>query len=735
MMYITALSDNCAVMQMLKVSLGRKLKQWVQQERQVLKAAAGVTAAIVLLRLIGILQSSELAAFDQLFHLRLPEATDERIVIVEINEKDIQQAEQWPIPDRVIAQLLQKLNTYQPRTIGLDIYRDLPVKPGQAEFVKACETIPNLIGIEKLKDPTSLDVAPPPVLSQRKQVGFNNVVVDTDGKLRRSLLYWHQAGKSYQSLALKLALAYLKAEKITPKAAASNPKYLQLRSAFRSFQANDGGYVRADTNGYQVLVNFRHPGSFRTISMTDVLAGRVNPNWIRDRVVIIGSTAPSLQDFFYTPYSNNLVGTAQPISGVELHANFVSQILSNTLTGRPLINVWSEPVEWLWIFGWSFLSAKIIWQRRWPRRTLVALFLVSAALGGSCYLAFLAGWWLPLVPPLLGALLSGGVIISHRAHLKEELKRSKEFLQTVINTIPDPVFVKNKEHRWIILNQAYCEFTGYPLETLMEKSDYDIFPKHEADAFWSQDELVFQTGKAQENEEELTDAFGTTYLISIKKSLHKDAAGNIFLVGIIRDITKHKRAEQKLRQAAAELTRANIELKLSEDRLRYLAYHDALTGLGNRKYFHESLTNSLERARSNNQLLALMFLDLDGFKQVNDTLGHDTGDQLLKIVAQRLTNTLRSTDIVSRLGGDEFTVLLPEIPQADYAARVADQILEALSQVFVLEGQDVFVTVSIGISIYPLDGEVEETLIKRADTAMYRAKQLGRNQHKFSNSL
>jgi CHASE2 domain-containing sensor protein len=98
MMYITALSDNCAVMQMLKVSLGRKLKQWVQQERQVLKAAAGVTAAIVLLRLIGILQSSELAAFDQLFHLRLPEATDERIVIVEINEKDIQQAGNGQFP-------------------------------------------------------------------------------------------------------------------------------------------------------------------------------------------------------------------------------------------------------------------------------------------------------------------------------------------------------------------------------------------------------------------------------------------------------------------------------------------------------------------------------------------------------------------------------------------------------------------------------------------------------------
>ena len=722
-------------MQMLKVSLGRSLKQWIQHKRQVLMAAAGVTAVVILLRLIGILQSSELAAFDQLFHLRLPEAADERLIIVEINEKDIQQLRQWPFPDQVMAQLLQKLKTYQPRTIGLDIYRDFSVKPGQAEFVKACETIPNLIGIEKLKDQTSLGVAAPPRLSQRNQVGFNNIVIDTDGKLRRSLLYWHTDGKVHQSLALKLALIYLKAEKITPKRATSNPNYLQLdRTIFRPFQRNDGGYVGEDTNGYQVLVNFRRPGSFRTVSMADVLAGRVNPSWIRDRIVLIGSTAPSLQDFFYTPYSNNLVRAAKPLSGVELHANFVSQILSSTLDGRPLINVWPELVEWLWIFGWSAFGAGIIWRMRSPRCASLGLLLVNAALIGSCSLAFLAGWWLPLVPPLLGLLGSAAVITSHLAHLKEELKRSKEFLQTVINTIPDPVFVKNKEHRGIILNQAYCQLTGYPLEILMEKSDYDIFPKHEADAFWSQNELVFQTGQAQENEEELTDAFGTTHLIATKKSLHKDAAGNVFLVGIIRDITERKRAEQELRQTAAELTRANIELKLSEDRLRYLAYHDALTGLGNRKYFHESLSQSLERARSNNQLVALMFLDLDGFKQVNDTLGHDTGDQLLKVVAQRLTNGLRNSDIVSRLGGDEFTVILPGIPQAEYAARVAEKILQALSQVFVLEGQNVFVTVSIGISIYPLDGEVEETLIKRADTAMYSAKQQGRNQHKFSNS-
>jgi len=193
-------------------------------------------------------------------------------------------------------------------------------------------------------------------------------------------------------------------------------------------------------------------------------------------------------------------------------------------------------------------------------------------------------------------------------------------------------------------------------------------------------------------------------------------------------MTERKRMEEDLKRTAEELIRSNTELKISEDRLRYLAYHDQLTGLPNRKHFHESIIQSIEWAASNKQLVALLFLDLDGFKEVNDTRGHDMGDLLLKVVAKRLTGCLRGSDTVSRLGGDEFTVILPGIPKPEDAAIVAEKIVRTLAKGFILEGHTIYITVSIGISIYPLDGENMDALMKNADSAMYRAKQLGRNQ-------
>ncbi|MEH2302161.1 MAG: CHASE2 domain-containing protein [Nostoc sp.] len=716
------------------------LKQSLRRGHRELITAATVAVCVLLLHSIGLLQSLELAALDQFFRLRPNEPPEDRITIVVIDEAYLNEVG-WPIPDIKIAQLLQKLNVHKPRAIGLDIYRNLPVKPVNQELPNAYKSMPNLIGIEQLANDKNVSVLPPLGLNQN-QVGFNNVLFDSDGKVRRSLLYWHVDNQLHESFALKLALLYLNSENITPSKAKSNPEYLQLgKAVFTRFQANDGAYVGADDKGYQILTNFPKPKcqsssgefySFRQVSMKDVLAGKVKENLIKDRIILIGSTAPSLQDFVFIPYSSSLMGTAKPVPGIQLQAYFISELISAALQGRPLLKVWPDLAEYLWIFIWSYLGAVTTWRIRHATRNLLSILVSCFVLTLSAYLAFLYGWWIPIIPSLFSFGSSAIWITSHIAHMQEEWKRSKEFLHHVINTIPDPIFVKNEQHQWIVLNEAYCRFIGYPNKLLIEKSDYDFFPKHEADVFREQDDLVFQTQQPQENEEEFTNADGQTHQIATKRSLHKDAAGNLFLVGVIRDITQHKLMEEHLRRTADELSRSNDELKLKEHNLRYLAYHDPLTGLSNRKFFAEQLYESLHGAQHDNLLLGVLFIDLDGFKQVNDTLGHETGDRLLMTIAERLSKSLRASDTVSRLGGDEFTVILRAIPNVQIAAKVAEKILSSIIKPIVVDGDPIRVSASIGISVYPYNSQDSETLIKQADAAMYRAKRLGKNRYEFA---
>ncbi|MBE8988465.1 CHASE2 domain-containing protein [Nostoc sp. LEGE 12450] len=725
------------------VKLIFRLKQSLSREHRELITAVSVAVCVVLLHSIGLLQSLEFAALDQLFRLRPNEPPEERITIVVIDEAYLNEIRSWPISDAKIALLLQKLNVHKPRAIGLDLYRNLPVEPGNQELRNTYKSMPNLIGIELLANDKNKNVSVlPPLGLNQDQVGFNNVLYDLDGKVRRSLLYWHVDEQLHESFALKLALLYLKPKGITPTKAKNNPKYLQLgKAAFTRFEANDGAYVGADDRGYQILANFPKPKcqsssreicNFRQVSIKDVLADKVQENLIKDRIILIGSTAPSLQDFVFIPYSSSLMGTAKPVPGIQLQAYFISELISAALDGRPLLKFWSDLMEYLWIFIWSYLGAVTTWRIRHATRSLLCILVCCFVLTLTTYFAFLYGLWIPLLPSLFSFGSSAIWMISHIAHIQEEWKRSREFLHHVINTIPDPIFVKNEQHQWIVLNEAYCRFIGYPNKFLIEKSDYDFFPKHEADVFRQQDDLVFRTEKPQEHEEEFTNAHGQTHQIATKRSLHKDAAGNFFLVGVIRDITQRKLMEEQLKRTAAELFQSNNELKLKEDHLRYLAYHDPLTGLSNRKFFAEQLYESLHWAQHNNLLLGLLFIDLDGFKQVNDTLGHETGDRLLMTIAGRLSNSLRASDTVSRLGGDEFTIILRAIPNVQIAAKVAEKILSSITKPIVLDGYAIRISASIGISVYPYNSQDSENLIKQADAAMYRAKHLGKNRYEFA---
>ncbi|MEO5356863.1 MAG: EAL domain-containing protein [Nitrospirae bacterium YQR-1] len=176
------------------------------------------------------------------------------------------------------------------------------------------------------------------------------------------------------------------------------------------------------------------------------------------------------------------------------------------------------------------------------------------------------------------------------------------------------------------------------------------------------------------------------------------------------------------------------ERKIAEQRLQYLAHFDSLTDLPNRTLFYDRLSHTLGHSRRYNQMFALLFLDLDGFKYVNDTLGHDMGDLLLKKAAKKLPVCVRDTDTVAHVGGDEFVIILPFIKKTQDAALVAEKIIESISEPYYLDGHECFVGASIGISIYPTDGDDIDTLLKNSDIAMYQAKEKGRNNYQFFNS-
>ncbi len=410
----------------------KRLKQKIWQRRSIWIGATSVASIVIAMRLAGLLQSWEWAALDQFFRWRPAEPPEKRILIVGINESDLRYVGHWPVSDGVLAQLLEKLKASQPRAIGLDLYRDLPVPPGTNALEDVFKSTPNLIGIEKkVEDYTGNATAPPPVLSQLGQVGANDVVLDADGKIRRGILFLTPKSEpALPSLGLSLALIYLERQGITPTADANG--FMKLgKTVFVPFEENDGSYIRADAGGYQTLLNFKGTSPFETVSMTDVLKDRVSPSLVRDRIVLIGSVAPSLKDLFYTPYSNDLLASPQQTPGVEIQAHLVSIILSAAIEGRPLLQAWSDPLENLWIFLWSSIGAMLTWAVRFQGyknysllQTAIGLVVVAVGLSGITYLVFLDSWWIPVVPPLIALIGSSTVLLGYIAQLERQDKQA-----------------------------------------------------------------------------------------------------------------------------------------------------------------------------------------------------------------------------------------------------------------------------------------------------------------------
>ncbi|MCK6392876.1 bifunctional diguanylate cyclase/phosphodiesterase [Zoogloea sp.] len=286
---------------------------------------------------------------------------------------------------------------------------------------------------------------------------------------------------------------------------------------------------------------------------------------------------------------------------------------------------------------------------------------------------------------------------------------------TVFRNSVEAIIVTDAQERILSVNRAFSEVTGYSAEDAIGKTPRMLQSGHHGPDFYAAmwrdiQEHGFWQGEVYDRRKN-----GTLYPSALSISVVRDKLERItHYVAVFSDIT---------------------ERKASEARIAYLAQHDPLTGLPNRALLQDRLDQALASAVRHNSRIALLFLDLDRFKTINDSLGHMTGDRLLQGVALRLSACTRETDTISRQGGDEFLIVLTDVEGPDDAARVAEKILDQLRPPFDIDGQQLATSFSIGIALYPEDGSCADSLMKNADTAMYHAKECGRNTYRFFDEL
>ena len=423
--------------------------------------------------------------------------------------------------------------------------------------------------------------------------------------------------------------------------------------------------------------------------------------------------------------------------------------------------------------------------------------------------------------------------ITERRRTAEKLESQLRFTQTLIDTLPNPIFYKDADLRYVGCNLAYESYIGQSSASILGKDIFQVLPKDLAEMHNQRDRQLIEKGGAQTYETQVSYPDGSRHdMVYYKAVYHRPNGEKDGIVGIMLDVTQLKQAEylltlsakvfensreaiviadadnhiitvnqaftkitgylpeevqgknpkilasgehgpdfyaamwQSIRNAGhwqgeiwnrrkngevypewlsissvsdeyGKLTHyigifADIsELKAADERIRFLAQHDALTGLPNRSLLQDRLLQAMANAQRDKEQLAVLFLDLDHFKTINDSLGHHIGDRLLQQVAARLTASVRAIDTVSRQGGDEFVVVLVQLKNPSDAAQLARKILLAISQPYDIDGLELHVTPSIGIAVYPEDGEDTESLIKNADAAMYHAKENGRNNYQY----
>ncbi|HUI95402.1 MAG TPA: EAL domain-containing protein [Xanthobacteraceae bacterium] len=316
-------------------------------------------------------------------------------------------------------------------------------------------------------------------------------------------------------------------------------------------------------------------------------------------------------------------------------------------------------------------------------------------------------------------MADGGFVATHedvtdRQRAERELRATKSFLDTVIENVPMPLLVKDpRTQAFTFVNQAYVDFIGRPREALIGRTVYDLYPRETAQLVVDRDNEAAQAWRTGtpvvKAEFPAQTSRGVRIINTVRLVVGGDDDGPGLLITVFEDVTDRRFAEAQV---------------------VHMAMHDALTDLPNRTQFQARLTEALGRV-ARGEKLAVLCLDLDNFKNINDALGHAVGDELLKGVAARLTDCVRAGDVVARLGGDEFAIIQNAIEDAPEAAALAKRIRDQVGRPFDLSGVQAVVNASIGIAVAPADASAPEQLMKQADMALYAAKGAGRGIYRF----
>lgn len=409
----------------------------------------------------------------------------------------------------------------------------------------------------------------------------------------------------------------------------------------------------------------------------------------------------------------------------DLKGIFSIKLPAEELERRAINQVWNSSMNYLFGFFCTFLAVFLL-----IRHTV--LNRITALTSATRQLA--AGDYTTRVPTAgsdeiaqVGAAFNSmteaiAIRTQHMEQSEQSVREKQQFLQAVIDGVIDPIMVIRKDYRVIMMNRAArnCLPDDAPRDKIYhcyEASHHQNTPCSGKDHPCPLQQVMDQAAPVTLIHEH--------HCVGMKPRMYELDASPFWesdgtLMGIIetsKDITDQLATEQQLRE--------------NEARLSHLAQHDALTGLPNRLLFHDRLEHAMHKARRTGHPVAVLFLDLDRFKNINDGLGHDVGDGMLKTVSTRLQRAMREDDTVARLGGDEFVIILEELPDPGSAASVASKCLTTLSRRMVIKGIEIFPTVSIGISLFPDDATTVDGLMKCADTAMYRAKDAGRNSFQF----